>query len=122
MRPRRERNQFPENTAPSFLGKDLAAAFPHQLNDKPRDMALRHKALHIRRQEQCLIDIPAAKIFAHGPRLNQTRLELNSDYSDRLLTSRWSEATQAASGAALLSIRSETGDIQCRNTISTSSR
>src|SRR5712664_2976005 len=60
-------------------------ALPHQFNDKPRDMAFRHKVLHIRRQKQRLIDIPAAKILAHSPRLNQTRPELNSDYSDRLL-------------------------------------
>ena len=60
-------------------------ALPHQLNDKPRDMAFRHEVLHIRRQKQCLIDIPGAKILAHSPRLNQTRSELNSDYSDRLL-------------------------------------
>src|SRR5260370_11598192 len=58
---------------------------PHQLNDKPRDMASRHKVLHIRRQQQCLIDIPGAKILAHSPRLNQTRSELNRYYSDRLL-------------------------------------
>jgi hypothetical protein len=58
---------------------------PHQLNDKPRDMAFRHKVLHIRRQEQRLIDIPGTKILAHSPTLNQTRSELNSDYSDRLL-------------------------------------
>jgi hypothetical protein len=60
-------------------------ALPHQLNDKPRDMAFRHEVLHIRRQKQSLIDIPGAKILAHGPGLNQTRSELNSDYSDRLL-------------------------------------
>src|SRR6202034_3720555 len=60
-------------------------ALPHQLNDKPRNMAFRHKILHIRRQKQRLIDIPGAKILAHGPRLNQNRLELNSHYSDRLL-------------------------------------
>src|SRR5205823_4214469 len=60
-------------------------ALPHQLNDKPRDMAFRHEVLHIRRQKQRLIDIPGAKILAHGPSLNQTRPELNSDYSDRLL-------------------------------------
>jgi hypothetical protein len=41
--------------------------------------------LHIRRQQQCLIDIPGAKILAHGSSLNQTRSKLNSDYSDRLL-------------------------------------
>ncbi|MFZ5712838.1 MAG: hypothetical protein ACOY3N_08360, partial [Bradyrhizobium sp.] len=41
--------------------------------------------LHIRRQKQRLIDIPGAKILAHSPSLNQTRSELNSDYSDRLL-------------------------------------
>ncbi|MFK5098378.1 hypothetical protein, partial [Klebsiella pneumoniae] len=34
---------------------------------------------------QCLIDIPGPKILAHSPRLNQTRSELNSDYSDTLL-------------------------------------
>src|ERR1035441_5306658 len=63
----------------------LEIKVPHQLNDKPRDMAFRHEVLHIRRQQQCLIDIPGAKILAHSPRLNQTRSELNSDYSDRLL-------------------------------------
>src|SRR6202011_3688300 len=60
-------------------------ALPHQLNDKPRDMAFRHEVLHIRRQQQCLIDIPGAKILAHSSSLNQTRSKLNSDYSDRLL-------------------------------------
>src|SRR5439155_21862961 len=60
-------------------------ALPHQFNDKPRDMAFRDEVLHIRRQKQRLIDIPGAKILAHGPRLNLTRSELNSYYSDRLL-------------------------------------
>ena len=60
-------------------------ALPHQLNDKPRDMAFRHEVLHIRRQQQRLIDIPGTKILAHRPSLNQTRSELNSHYSDRLL-------------------------------------
>src|SRR5246500_2981449 len=48
-------------------------------------MAFRYKVLHIRRQQQRLIDIPGAKILAHSPTLNQTRSDLNSDYSDRLL-------------------------------------
>src|SRR5882757_5610883 len=60
-------------------------ALPHQFNDKSRDVALRHEILHVRRQKQRLIDIPGAKILAHSPSLNQTRSELNSDYSDRLL-------------------------------------
>src|SRR4030081_3353644 len=70
-------------------------ALPHQLNDKPRDMAFRHEVLHIRWQQQCLIDIPGTKILAHSPSLNQTRSELNSDYSDRLLECRggWSGGT-----------------------------
>jgi hypothetical protein len=46
-------------------------------------MAFRHEVLHIRRQQQCLIDIPGPKILAYSPRLNQTRPELNSDYSAR---------------------------------------
>src|SRR4029077_13134275 len=58
---------------------------PHQLNDKPRDVVLRHEVPHIRRQKQRLIDIPGAKVLAHSPSLNQTRRNLNSDYSDRLL-------------------------------------
>src|SRR4051794_6432266 len=53
-------------------------------------MAFRHEVLHIRRQKQRLIDIPAAKILAHRPRLNQTRSELNSRYSDGLLDTRGS--------------------------------
>src|SRR4249920_3812608 len=60
-------------------------ALPHQPNDKPRDVVLRHEVPHIRRQKQRLIDIPAAKVLAHSPSLNQTRWDLNSDYSDRLL-------------------------------------
>src|SRR4029077_5507033 len=60
-------------------------AFPHQPNDKPRDVVLRHEVPHIRRQKQRLIDIPGAKALAHSPSLNQTRWDLNSDYSDRLL-------------------------------------
>src|SRR6266567_5846309 len=60
-------------------------ALPHQLNDKPRDMTFRHEVLHIRRQQQRLIDIPGTKILAHGPKVNQTPSNLNSDYSDRLL-------------------------------------
>src|SRR5229473_2853872 len=72
--------------SPSFRSNLLEIeALPHQFNDKPRDMAFRHEVLHIRRQKQCLIDIPGAKILAHSPRLNQTRPALNSDYSDRLL-------------------------------------
>src|SRR5258705_7712839 len=81
----RVKRRLPE---PAYIAvRDLLEikALPHQLNDKPRDMAFRHEVLHIRRQQQCLIDIPGAKILAHSPRLNQTRSELNSDYSDRLL-------------------------------------
>src|SRR5712675_3484798 len=60
-------------------------ALPHQPNDKPRDVVLGHEVPHIRRQKQRLIDIPAAKVLAHSPSLNQTRWDLNSDYLDRLL-------------------------------------
>src|SRR5215813_10549151 len=60
-------------------------ALPHQPNDKPRDVVLGHKVPHIRRQKQRLIDIPRAKVLAHSPSLNQTRWDLNSDYSDMLL-------------------------------------
>src|SRR3981189_3269322 len=59
-------------------------------------MAFRHEVLHIRRQQQCLIDIPGAKILAHSPSLNQTRSELNSDYSDRLLGRVLIKASQTA--------------------------
>src|SRR5271167_1266695 len=58
---------------------------PHQPNDKPRDVVLGHEVPRIRRQKQRLIDIPGAKVLAHSPNLNQTRWDLNSDYSDRLL-------------------------------------
>src|SRR5271168_2975278 len=61
---------------------------PHQPNDKPRDAVLGHEVPHIRRQKQRLIDIPGAKVLAHSPSLNQTRWDLNSDYSDRLLARR----------------------------------
>src|SRR5277367_3482188 len=58
---------------------------PHQPDDKPRDVVLGHEVPHIRRQKQRLIDIPGAKVLAHSPSLNQTRWDLNSYYSDRLL-------------------------------------
>src|SRR5580693_9255925 len=64
-------------------------ALPHQPNDKPRDVVLGHEVPHIRRQKQRLIDIPGAKVLAHSPSLNQTRWDLNSDYSDRLLGFGW---------------------------------
>jgi hypothetical protein len=54
-------------------------------------MAFRHEVLHIRWQKQRLIDIPGAKILAHSPTLNQTRSDLNSDYSDRLLVARFNQ-------------------------------
>src|SRR6202040_4165668 len=60
-------------------------ALPRQPNDKMRDVVLGHEVLHTRRQKQRLIDIPGAKVLAHNPSLNQTRWDLNSDYSDRLL-------------------------------------
>src|ERR1700716_4215924 len=81
----RLKRRLPKTT--HIAARDLLEikALPHQLNDKPRDMAFRHEVLHIRRQQQCLIDIPGAKILAHSSSLNQTRSKLNSDYSDRLL-------------------------------------
>ena len=83
----RVKRRLPKTT--HIAARDLLEikALPHQLNDKPRDMAFRHEVLHIRRQQQCLIDIPGAKILAHSSSLNQTRSKLNSDYSDRLLGS-----------------------------------
>src|SRR3979409_1003547 len=63
-------------------------------------MAFRHEVLHIRRQQQCLIDIPGAKILAHSSSLNQTRSKLNSDYSDRLLAMNMIVGTAARSEAA----------------------
>jgi enamine deaminase RidA (YjgF/YER057c/UK114 family) len=50
------------------------------------------QVLHIRWQKQRLIDIPGAKILAHSPTLNQTRSDLNSDYSDRLLAPHFAHA------------------------------
>jgi hypothetical protein len=62
-----------------------ARTFSTPRNRNWRNMPFRHEVLHIRRQKQRLIDIPGTKILAHSPTLNQTRSELNSDYSDRLL-------------------------------------
>src|SRR3954451_7036278 len=64
-------------------------------------MAFRHEVLHIRRQKQRLIDIPAAKILAHRPKLNQTRSELNSRYSDRLLGLKLSAFTVAVAALTI---------------------
>src|SRR4029077_19662524 len=60
-------------------------ALPRHPNDKTRDVVLGHEVLHTRRQKQRLIDVTGAKVLAHSPSLNQTRWDLNSDYSDGLL-------------------------------------
>jgi hypothetical protein len=54
----------------------LVRLLPQQFNDKPRDMAFRHKVLHMRRAEAA---------SGHSPSLNHTRSKLNSHYLDRLL-------------------------------------
>jgi len=41
--------------------------------DESEEAIFRYEVLHIRRQKQCLIDIPGAKMLAHSPSLNQTR-------------------------------------------------
>ena len=58
---------------------------PDQRHDQPRQVVLGHIVLHTRRQKLRLIDLPRAKVLAHGPARNQTRPNLTSDYSDRLL-------------------------------------
>jgi hypothetical protein len=70
-------------------------ALPHQPNDQPRDVVLGHEVLHTRRQKQRLIDIPGAKVLAHSPRLNQTRADLNSHYSDGLLGIKFAKDVEA---------------------------
>ena len=63
----------------------LMAAVIYQRHDEAREMVLWHEVLHAWRQKLRLIDLPGAKMLAHGGKQNQTRRQLNSDYSDRLL-------------------------------------
>ena len=60
-------------------------ALLNQRHDKTRQVVLGHEVVHIRRQELRLIDLPGAKVLAHGTGMKQTRGQLNSDYSRRLL-------------------------------------
>jgi hypothetical protein len=80
-------------------------------NDKPRDVVLGHEVPHIRRQKQRLIDIPGAKVLAHSPSLNQTRWDLNSDYSDRLLEEEITNTRSASARYAALGVG------QCRGAL-----
>ena len=46
----------------------------HEPDDEARNMLLGHEVLHIRRQQQRLIDLPGAIVLAHGLSMNQTRV------------------------------------------------
>ncbi len=72
----RVKRRLPETA--HIAARDLLEikALPHQLNDKPRDMAFRHEVLHIRRQQQRLINIPGTKILAHEPKLEPDSLRV----------------------------------------------
>jgi len=50
-------------------------ALPNQRDDETRQVVLRHEVLHARRQKLRLVDLPEAKMLAHGARQNQTRSE-----------------------------------------------
>src|ERR1700675_4064895 len=86
-------------------------ALTHQPDDKPRDVVLGNKVLHTRRQKQRLIDIPGAEMLAHSPRLNQTRRELNSDYSDGLLEA---AGMRTKTGTHWLEVLPPNGQFWCR--------
>ena len=70
--------------------------FPNQRDDKSREVARRHIILHACRQELRLIDFPGTKEFAHNSGQNLTRTRKSSDYSDRLLVSRFRSSHHSA--------------------------
>jgi len=65
-------------------GREIEA-LPDQRHDQPRQVGRRHVVRDARRQQLHLVDLPGAKMLAHDPARNQTRGNLGSDYSDRLL-------------------------------------
>jgi hypothetical protein len=66
---------------------DLAQieALSDQENNQPGQVVLSHVILNARRQQRRLVNLPGPKVLAHGRAKNQTRRNLASDYSDRLL-------------------------------------
>src|SRR6516164_4985619 len=54
-------------------------------NNQPGQVVLSHVILNARRQQMRLVNLPGPKVLAHGHAKNQTRRDLASDYSDRLL-------------------------------------
>jgi hypothetical protein len=80
---RRIERRLAEPTRVARANRAEVEAVAHQPQDETRDVALRHKVLHARRQQKLLVNGPEAKMLAHEQRVNQTRPELKSDYSDR---------------------------------------
>lgn len=56
-----------------------------QRHDKAREMIRIDEVLHAWWMKLRLIDLPGAKMLAHKTGINQTRANLNSDSSDRIL-------------------------------------
>src|SRR5215475_2640138 len=54
-------------------------------NNQPGEVVLSHVVLNVRRQQMRLVNLPGPKVLAHGHAKNQTRRDLTSHYSDRLL-------------------------------------
>jgi len=60
-------------------------ALSDERNNQPGQVVLSHVILNARRQQMRLVNLPGPKLLAHGHAKNQTRRDLASDYSDRLL-------------------------------------
>src|SRR5207244_12521753 len=73
--------------ARGIAGHDPAQvqALAHQRHHEAGEMVLAYVVLHASRQQLLFVDLPGAKVFAHGPGQNPTRRRKSSNYSDRLL-------------------------------------
>jgi hypothetical protein len=85
-------------------GLDLrkVEALANQRHYEARLMILRHVVLHARWQQLCLVDLPAAVVFAHAPGQNPTRARKSTDYSDKLLGDLHIQKLDRSGGAILI--------------------
>src|SRR3984885_3883100 len=81
----RVKRRLPQPAPVAAAHRGKVKLLSNQRHDQPRQMLLGHVVLHARRQKLRFIDLPGTKVLAHGYATNQTRPNLTSDFSDRLL-------------------------------------
>src|ERR1700733_5951028 len=87
----RVKRRLPQPAPVAAAHRGKVKLLSNQRHDQPRKMLLGHVVLHARRQKLRFIDLPGTKVLAHGYATNQTRPNLTSDFSDRLLGLEWTQ-------------------------------